>query len=49
LEREALNAGILGQAEAHARELVQAVAGPLGFDVQVRINRPLSLSTAASR
>jgi hypothetical protein len=50
LEREALNAGILRQAEAHARELVQAVTGPLGFQAEVRLRpRPPSLSTSSLR
>ena len=37
LERTAISAGILRQAEQHARELVQAVAGPLGFQLEIRI------------
>jgi hypothetical protein len=50
LEREALSAGILRQAETHARELVDSVAGPLGFQVEVRIAPgPTSLSTSALR
>jgi hypothetical protein len=35
VEREARAQGVLKQAEAHARELVQAVARPLGYEVEV--------------
>jgi hypothetical protein len=35
-QAEALQKGILAKAEQHARELVQAVAGSLGFAVEVR-------------
>jgi hypothetical protein len=37
LQQEALKNGILRQAELHARELVQAVATPLGFEAEVRV------------
>jgi hypothetical protein len=36
VEREALNQGILQQAEAHARELVQAVTRPFGYEVEIQ-------------
>jgi hypothetical protein len=39
LQKEALKNGILRQAELHARELVQAVAAPLGWEVEVRVTR----------
>jgi hypothetical protein len=37
LQQEALKNGILRQAELHARELVQAVATPLGFETEIRV------------
>ena len=36
VEREALNQGILQKAEAHARELVQAVTRPLGYEAEIQ-------------
>ena len=40
LQAEAISAGILRKAEQHARELIGAVAGPLGFQVEVRVASP---------
>ena len=37
IEREAIAAGVLARAERHARELVDAVVHPLGFDAAVTI------------
>ena len=39
-QAEALQKGILAKAEQHARDLVQAVAGSLGFAVEVRTRVP---------
>jgi hypothetical protein len=36
VEREALNQGILQKAELHARELVQAVTRPLGYEAEIQ-------------
>jgi hypothetical protein len=36
VEREALNQGVLQKAEAHARELVQAVTRPFGYEAEIR-------------
>jgi hypothetical protein len=36
VEREALNQGLLQKAEANARELVQAVTRPLGYEAEIR-------------
>ena len=37
IEREAITAGVLTRAEKHARELVEAVVRPLGFDAVVTV------------
>ena len=47
VEREALKQGILKQAEAHARELVQAVTRPFGYEAEIVSEAPpLSASRA---
>jgi hypothetical protein len=40
VERQALAGGILKQAESHARELVTALGGPLGYEVVVKTRSP---------
>ncbi len=40
VEREALKQGILRQAETHARELVQAVARPFGYEAEIQTTGP---------
>jgi hypothetical protein len=37
LQKQAIDAGILGQAERHARELVNSIAAPFGFETEVRV------------
>ena len=39
-QAEALQKGILGQAERHARELIEAIGGSLGYAVEVRTRTP---------
>jgi hypothetical protein len=49
LQKQALDAGILAQAENHARELVKSIAAPFGFETEVRVRAPaggLSVSRA---
>ena len=43
-ETEALQKGILGRAEQHARELVQAIGGSLGYATEVRTRQISALS-----
>ncbi len=38
VEREAIASGILAKAETHARELVRAVAAPLGYEADIRLH-----------
>jgi hypothetical protein len=45
VQREALAQGVLKKAEAHARELVQAVARPLGFEAEIDVG---SIGSAVS-
>jgi hypothetical protein len=48
-QAEALQKGILAKAEQHARDLVQAVAGSLGYEVEVKTRtRPRTLIRAFS-
>jgi hypothetical protein len=48
-QAEALQKGILAKAEQHAHDLVQAVAGSLGYEVEVRTrSRPRTLLRAFS-
>lgn len=45
VQRAAISNGVLGKAEAHARELIQAVARPLGYEAEIRVRTP-ALSVA---
>jgi hypothetical protein len=49
IQRQALAEGILSKAEANARSLIGEVVRPLGYQVDVRIGSPLSVSTAENR
>jgi hypothetical protein len=49
IQKQALSEGILAKAEANARALVSEVVRPLGYDVDVRIGAPPSVSTAENR
>jgi hypothetical protein len=49
IQKQALSEGILAKAEANARALVSEVVRPLGYDVDVRIGAPPSVSTADNR
>jgi hypothetical protein len=49
LQKQAIDAGILGQAERHARELVNSIAAPFGFETEVRVRPAAAGGLSVSR
>jgi hypothetical protein len=45
VERDALAGGLLARAESHARELVQEIVRPLGFEAEVSVGAPVAEGT----